>query len=112
MLTMRDRWRRGLALALIALLAGAARAAAPPAKGEDDPLPRHARLRLGLARFRVPNRHPIVALSPDGKALAMTERDTVILCEFPTGKRKWRLTLPDLWCGRLAFWLRRTARCW
>jgi WD40 repeat protein len=82
----------GLSLAIVALVAGISHAAAPPVRPGDNPLPRHARLRLGTARFRVQG--PFNAdLSSDGKTLAVADSPGLVLYDMATGAV--RRTLPS-----------------
>jgi WD40 repeat protein len=73
---------------LVLLLVGLGHAAAPPAPPGDDPLPRHARLRLGTTRFRALSEIEAVALSPDGKSLAVFAGNRLVLYETATGKTR------------------------
>jgi WD40 repeat protein len=86
----------GLGLAnLVSERAGAEPAPAggnqAPVAGKDaygDPLPQGALARLGTIRFRHPNGLCALAISPDGKTLAVAKYDSgpVRLWEFATGK--------------------------
>jgi WD40 repeat protein len=59
-----------------------------------DPLPAEALLRLGPARFRT-EENVRVALSPDGKTLALVDREAVVLIDAASGKERKRLQHDD-----------------
>jgi RNA polymerase sigma factor (sigma-70 family) len=89
-------------------LQGAA-AAARPAQGEradlqGDPLPPHARARLGSLRFRPGGSMHALAYSPDGKILATAGWDPdVCLWDSTTGKPLRRLVQEGRSCSSVAF---------
>ena len=54
-----------------------------------DPLPEHARLRLGTLRFRPPSGIDDIALSPDEKSVVTVGKE-LIVWDAATGKERWR----------------------
>ena len=62
-------------------------AAPPKTDAFGDPLPPHALARLGTARFRALHEIEAVALSPDGKVLAVADGDDLALYDAASGKR-------------------------
>jgi WD40 repeat protein len=79
---------RRLLPTLALLLLTSAAPAEPPARtdAQGDPLPDGALARLGTLRFRDGNFVNLVALSPDGKTLAMGGNQGMRLLELTTGK--------------------------
>jgi WD40 repeat protein len=80
-------YRRLLPTLALLLLAPAA-LAAPPVRtdAQGDPLPDGALARLGTLRFRDGNHIGIVAVSPDGKTLAVGGQQGIRILELATGK--------------------------
>jgi WD40 repeat protein len=56
-----------------------------------DPLPPGALLRLGTTRFRLPDFIGTVALSPDGKLVAVAGQQSIHLLDVATGKEERRI---------------------
>ena len=84
-----------LLLGLCLLLPSAAAAADPP-RMEADPLPAEARLRLGSTRFRDGGFVSAMALSPDGKVLALANQNlTLRLLDATTGKELRRFRIQE-----------------
>jgi WD40 repeat protein len=85
-----------LSLPAVLLAALCAPAADPPARPdtEADPLPAGALARIGSTRFRNPNSTIAIALSPDGKALAVSDTQGVRLLDLATGKELRALKTP------------------
>src|SRR5262245_35308357 len=112
-----------LCLALVTLL-GAQRSDAKGPRLDDngDPLPAHAVARFGTIRFAHGGKWVLaVAFSPDGKTLAATSPNEIVLWETSTGKPLRRLpgslsggwsldfspdgkTLVSLTSGSVSFW--------
>jgi WD40 repeat protein len=95
---MRPRCFCLLVVALVLPGGGRVQAAAPPASSIrldalGDPLPGRAIARLGTSRFRLGMVRQTVALSPDGKTLAVlgAERDQVLLLDASSGRERRRL---------------------
>jgi WD40 repeat protein len=68
-----------------------------------DSLPMGAVARLGSQRFRV--RPPVssLALSPDGRVLAVAAEQGVVLLDYETGKVLSKSKHPDFSCGEVVF---------
>jgi WD40 repeat protein len=80
---------------LLLLLGGAAFAADPARDGDGNPLPEGALLRLGTTRFRQPSYTTALALSPDGKTLAVGGAgDFLRLLDAGTGREVRQLKTP------------------
>jgi WD40 repeat protein len=93
-----------LSLVLVGLVAGMSRAAAPPVQIDDEVLPRYARQRLGTMRFRVQGGVAAVALSPDGKILAVADYNRLALWDATTGAaRRTLLSFRNSYVNFLTF---------
>ncbi len=78
--------RGSLSLFLAGVVLGSAPAAAPLQPFREEPLPVGARARLGTARFRVTGDIRAVALSPDGKRLAVVRGARLSLLDSMSGR--------------------------
>ena len=67
----------------------------PATDALGDPLPAHARLRLGTQRFRPPSSVAELALAPDETTI-VSMGDEVIAWDAATGKERWRAELREL----------------
>ncbi len=77
-----------LATLALAMLASSAALADPPAEAPpDDALPAGAAIRLGTNRFRQQGEISQVQYSPDGKNLASTSGDAIILWDARSGRQ-------------------------
>jgi WD40 repeat protein len=74
---------------LLLLLGLCPRPALADAPAPDEPLPKHALLRLGNTRFRNPTIVHDMALSPDEKTI-VTVGNELIAWDAETGKQRWR----------------------
>jgi WD40 repeat protein len=92
--------RRRMALgAALTLAAGLAAAGTGKETGEKparvdrfgDPLPPGAIARLGTVRFRTDGWRPVIAVAPDGRAVASAGQRTISLWDVATGKEIRRL---------------------
>ena len=86
-------WHRSVRYLTLALVTGAACAAAAPSQeplkdSYGDPLPAGAIARLGAARFRHDDMIVFAAFLPGGKSVLSVGRDgAVCIWEFPSGKQ-------------------------
>jgi WD40 repeat protein len=77
---------------LLSVSVGAGAADEPRLDASGDPLPEEALHRLGSLRFHN-NFSGYIALSPDGKTIALLSRDSIILIDAATGKETGKVTL-------------------
>ena len=92
-----SRCRLVLSLGMLACAVVGVRAAEmdkPRLDAYGDPLPEEALLRLGPARFRC-DVSTGSALSPDGKTLAVTTREAVLLFDTASGKERKRIEMHE-----------------
>ncbi len=100
-----------LAVSLVPILLAVARPAAPPPlqrlrlDAVGDRLPRDAITRFGTARFRDDEFFRTVALSPDGKLLAVSGSQAIRLLDAATGREVRRITgqRPVVGLGAITF---------